>query len=38
MTADALKVRIAYLEGAYEQVDKRLGEMRTEIQELGRKL
>jgi tetrahydromethanopterin S-methyltransferase subunit G len=45
MAADALAVRIAHLEGAYEQIDKRLGViegdirgLRGEIQEVGRKL
>ena len=49
MAADALEVRIAHLEGAYEQVDKRLGaieaglrdlrsEVRSEFQEMGRKI
>jgi len=41
MTMNALEVRIARLEGAYEQIDKRLGsigndirDLRTEIQAL----
>jgi len=45
MAADALEVRIAHLEGAYEQVDRRLGTiegdirgLRGEIQDMGRKL
>lgn len=45
MAASPLEVRIAHLEGAYEQVDKRLGTiegdirgLRGEIQEMGRKL
>ncbi len=45
MAADALAVRIAHLEGAYEQIDKRLGVIegdirgfRGEVQEVGRKL
>ncbi len=45
MAADALAVRIAHLEGAYEQIDKRLGViegdirgLRGEVQEVGRKL
>jgi tetrahydromethanopterin S-methyltransferase subunit G len=45
MDAEALEVRMAHLEGAYEQVDRRLGAMEGEIrslrgetQELGRKL
>lgn len=29
--ADALEVRIAHLEGAYEQIDKRLGDLRQEM-------
>jgi tetrahydromethanopterin S-methyltransferase subunit G len=45
MATDALAVRIAHLEGAYEQIDKRLGViegdirgLRGEVQEVGRKL
>ncbi len=45
MAADALAIRIAHLEGAYEQIDKRLGViegdirgLRGEVQEVGRKL
>jgi tetrahydromethanopterin S-methyltransferase subunit G len=45
MATAALAVRIAHLEGAYEQIDKRLGViegdirgLRGEVQEVGRKL
>jgi len=34
MTADALEVRIAHLEGAYEQIDKRLGAIEGGVREL----
>jgi len=34
MTADALEVRIAHLEGAYEQIDKRLGAIEGDVREL----
>ena len=32
--ADALDVRIAHLEGAYEQIDKRLGSLEAEVRGL----
>jgi predicted nucleic acid-binding Zn-ribbon protein len=32
MAADALDVRIAHLEGAYEQIDKRLGAVEAAVQ------
>ena len=34
MAADALEVRIAHLEGAYEQIDKRLGAIEGDVREL----
>jgi hypothetical protein len=34
MAADALEVRIAHLEGAYEQIDKHLGSMEGDIRDL----
>ena len=34
MAADALEVRIARLEGAYEQIDKRLGTIENDIRDL----
>lgn len=34
MTADALEVRIAHLEGAYEQIDKRLGSLESAFAQL----
>ena len=34
MGADALEVRIAHLEGAYEQIDKRLGAIDGDVREL----
>ena len=34
MAADALEVRIARLEGAYEQIDKRLGSIENDIRDL----
>jgi hypothetical protein len=34
MTADALGIRMAHLEGAYEQIDKRLGSLEGQIQGL----
>ena len=34
MAADALEVRIARLEGAYEQIDKRLGAIENDIRDL----
>lgn len=38
MATDALEVRIADLEGAYEQVDKRLGAIETRLGDLDRKI
>jgi tetrahydromethanopterin S-methyltransferase subunit G len=38
MAADALEVRIAHLEGAYEQVDKRLGSIEGRMTSLERKV
>jgi hypothetical protein len=38
MAADALDIRIARLEGAYEQVDKRLGAIETRLGDLERKI
>jgi tetrahydromethanopterin S-methyltransferase subunit G len=38
MTADTLEVRIAHLEGAYEQVDKRLGSIESRMTSLERKV
>jgi septal ring factor EnvC (AmiA/AmiB activator) len=32
MAADALDVRIAHLEGAYEQIDRRLGAVESALQ------
>jgi len=34
MAADALEIRIARLEGAYEQIDKRLGSIESDIRDL----
>jgi hypothetical protein len=34
MAADAREVRIAHLEGAYEQIDKRLGAIEGDVREL----
>jgi hypothetical protein len=34
VAADALEVRIARLEGAYEQIDKRLGSIENDIRDL----
>ncbi len=34
MAADALDVRIAHLEGAYEQIDRRLGSVEGQMQGL----
>ena len=34
MAADALEVRIGHLEGAYEQIDKRLGAIEGDVREL----
>ncbi len=38
MAADALAVRIAHLEGAYEQIDKRLGSIEGRMASLERKV
>lgn len=38
MTADALEVQIAHLEGAFEQVDKRLGSIENRMSALERKV
>ena len=38
MAADALDVRIAHLEGAYEQIDRRLGAVEGRIAALDRKI
>jgi tetrahydromethanopterin S-methyltransferase subunit G len=38
MTADTLEVRIAHLEGAYEQVDKRLASIESRMGSLERKV
>jgi hypothetical protein len=38
MTADTLEVRIAHLEGAYEQVDKRLASVESRMGSLERKV
>jgi hypothetical protein len=38
MAADALAVRIAHLEGAYEQIDKRLGSIKGRMASLERKV
>lgn len=38
MAADALGVRIAHLEGPYEQIDKRLGPLESEIHDLRREI
>ncbi len=38
MAADALAVRIAHLEGAYEQIDKRLGSLDGRVASLERKV
>lgn len=37
MAANALEVRMAHLEGAYEQINTRLGDLRSDVQDLGRK-
>jgi signal transduction histidine kinase len=34
MAADALEVRIAHLEGAYEQIDRRLRSIEGDVREL----
>lgn len=36
MVADALGVRMAHLEGAFEQIDKRLGSLEAEVRGLRR--
>jgi hypothetical protein len=38
MLADALEVGIAHLEGAYEQIDRRLGAVERRIAALDRKI
>ena len=38
MATDALGVRIAHLEGAYEQIDKRLGSIEGRMASLEQKL
>ncbi len=38
MAADALAVRIAHLEGAYEQIDKRLASLDARMASLERKV
>ena len=38
MATDALEVRIAHLEGAYEQIDKRLGAVEGRMASLERKI
>ncbi len=38
MAADGLAVRIAHLEGAYEQIDKRLGSIEGRMASLERKV
>jgi hypothetical protein len=38
MAADTLDVRIAHLEGAYEQIDKRLGSVEGRIASLEHKV
>ena len=38
MATDALEVRIAHLEGAYEQIDKRLGSIENRMASLEQKL
>ena len=38
MAADALEVRMAHLEGVYEQVDKRLGTIELRLGDLDRKI
>jgi hypothetical protein len=38
MAADALGVRMAHLEGAYEQIDKRLGSLEGEVRDLRHEL
>jgi hypothetical protein len=38
MAASPLEVRIAHLEGAYEQIDKRMGSLEGRMESLERKL
>jgi len=38
MAADALEIRVAHLEGAYEQIDKRPGSLEGRIVSLERKV
>ena len=38
MATDALEVRMAHLEGAYEQIDKRLGSIENRMASLEQKL
>jgi hypothetical protein len=38
MAVDALGIRMAHLEGAYEQIDKRLGSLQEEVRDLRRDL
>jgi len=38
VATDALEVRIAHLEGAYEQIDKRLGSIENRMASLEQKL
>jgi hypothetical protein len=38
MAADSLEVRIAHLEGACEQIDKRLGSLETRVASLEQKV
>ncbi|HEX9244709.1 MAG TPA: hypothetical protein VGA35_00990 [bacterium] len=38
MATDALEVRIAHMEGAYEQIDKRLGSIENRMASLEQKL
>jgi hypothetical protein len=38
VATDALDVRIAHLEGAYEQIDKRLGSIESRMASLEQKL
>ena len=38
MAADALEIRVAHLEGAYEQIDKRLGSLEGRMASLERKV
>ena len=38
MAADAITIRMAHLEGAFEQIDKRLGSLEGEVRDLRRDL